>query len=79
MAFLLRMYCAPVATGSVTATAAGWQIAIAPGGHPFAPDGRIEVVPWGDRRIRDSGDEHFHVCLSPNGRLLCVYVPAMGS
>jgi len=61
----------------VTLTPAGWRVQVAQGEHPFAPAGGLdETVPFGDPRIRRSGDGGWHACISPHtGRLLCVYEP----
>lgn len=48
------------------------------------PDGytyRGQFVAYGDRRIRQSGDEFYHVCTiagKPDGRVLCIYEPLRG-
>lgn len=47
------------------------------GGYSY----RGQSIPYGDRRIRQSGDEHFHVCTvagKPDGRVLCLYEPVRG-
>ena len=36
------------------------------------------LIPYNDRRVKQSGDEFFHICTvggKPDGRVLCVYVP----
>lgn len=62
--------CREAAEGEVTLTAGGWLI---------RPTG--EVIPMGDPRIRQSKDEHFHMCIIPpgTGRTLCLYVPPFGT
>lgn len=71
--------CAPVPARAVTLApgAAGWRLRLAPGDHPFVPPGGVDVtVPFGDRRLRRSGDGGWHACLSAaGGRLLCLYEP----
>jgi len=69
--------CAPIPARAVTLTPAGWRVQVAQGEHPFAPAGGLdETVPFGDPRIRRSGDGGWHACISPHtGRLLCVYEP----
>ena len=40
-----------------------------------------EVVPWNDKRIRESKDGDYHVCTTngaDSGRALCIYVPMRG-
>jgi hypothetical protein len=71
--------CYEVPDGRVTAAADGWRIKLQPGDHPFVPRGLTATVPYGDARVRQSGDEHFHVCLSMStSHVLCVYAPPMG-
>lgn len=40
-----------------------------------------ELIPYGDRRIKQSKDEFFHLCTvagREDGKALCVYVPNRG-
>lgn len=40
-----------------------------------------EVVPWNDKRVRESKDGDYHVCTTAgkdNTRALCIYVPMRG-
>lgn len=70
--------CAPVMAEAVTVTPDGWRVVLGVGEH-FTGRTVDQIVPFDDPRIRISGDEDFHVCLSIHtGRLLCVYVPPMG-
>jgi len=72
--------CQPVAFGRVTATPEGWRIVVGPGDHILAKRKIDTVVPFGDRRVRQSLDQDFHVCLSPLANtLFCLYVPEFGS
>jgi hypothetical protein len=73
--------CAEVAPPTVTPD--GLVFFVVPGGHPAATRaGRplTVTVAHDDRRIRASGDDHWHLCLTLDGRahVLCVYRPAMG-
>lgn len=73
--------CAEVAPPSVTP--AGLEFLVVPGGHPAATLARRPLriaVPHDDRRIRASGDDRWHLCLTLDGRayVLCVYRPAAG-
>ncbi|NKC33483.1 hypothetical protein [Falsiroseomonas selenitidurans] len=73
--------CAPVPDGAVAEVAGGYRVRVMPGSHPMLPPGAPPVdafVPHGDRRIRVSGDEDRHACLSRGGAVLCVYVPPGG-
>lgn len=73
--------CAEVAPPAVTP--AGLEFLVVPGGHPAATLARRPlriVVAHDDRRIRASGDDRWHLCLTLDGRayVLCVYRPPMG-
>lgn len=73
--------CAAMADGAVREVAGGYSVVVVPGSHPMVPASAAEpvrgFVPFGDRRIRPSGDEHRHVCIV-GGRVYCLYVPAGG-
>jgi hypothetical protein len=68
--------CAQVSDGLVTPTPEGWRVRIGVDDHPLA-FGLIDVViPYGDKRIVHSHDEHFHVCIGKTtNSIFCVYVP----
>lgn len=71
--------CAQVRPGAIREVAGGYSVVIEPGTHMMVPAGspRFEAfVPFGDPRIRPSGDEHRHACLSAWRHLYCIYVPA---
>lgn len=73
--------CAPVAEAAIREVAGGYQVTILPGTHPMVPAGAAAVtgfVPHGDRRIRPSGDQHRHACVSRAGAILCIYIRAGG-
>lgn len=72
------MDCAPAPPGSVTERDGGWLIVIPPGVHDMAPGGWTGHMPYRDKRIRQSADEYFHVCISGTGALLCLYLPGTG-
>jgi hypothetical protein len=68
--------CAPIPASAVTLAPDGWRIRLAPGQHRFVREALDVVVPFGDPRIRRSGDGGWHACISPStGRVLCVYEP----
>lgn len=74
--------CAWVEFGGVTAGADGYRVSIPPHGHPMVGrEGFEAVVPYGHRKIRQSGDTEFHVCLRKMApavaldRVICLYVP----
>lgn len=49
------------------------------GGYRISTTG--EVVPWNDRRVRESKDNEYHVCTTAGmdtTRALCIYVPLRG-
>ena len=73
--------CAPAPVGGVRETRSGYVIIIEPGGHPMVPANApplVALVPHGDPRLRVSGDEQRHVCISYSRAVLCVYVPPGG-
>lgn len=78
--------CAQIADVTVTITAEGYEVALAPGDHPMVVAPRVYVIPFGDERIRDSGDKHFHACIGVTApqyqyeqqRLICLYRPTAG-
>lgn len=57
---------------TIHATEAGWLI-----------DETGETIPYADKRIKKSGDEHFHRCrmtsTDPHSKTRCLYVPPQGS
>lgn len=74
------MDCAPVPDGAVREVHGGYVVTLRAGDHPMVNDGGlVATVQHGDPRIRISGDEHRHACVSAaSGRLLCIYVPPGG-
>lgn len=70
--------CGPVAFEAVQATPDGYRVTFA--------TGRVEVLSYADTRIRptppEDVEQRYHVCTvggSPDGFLLCLYVPQGGS
>lgn len=61
--------CRPALASEVTTTAEGYRVQV----------GDFEtVLPWGHRKVRESGDLQFHVCLGPEFvGLYCLYVPPL--
>ena len=75
------MDCAPVTDAAIREVAGGYQVTIAPGAHPMVPAGAAAVagfVAHVDRRIRASGDDRRHACISRAGTILCIYVQPGG-
>lgn len=78
--------CAQIADVTVTVTAEGYEVALAPGDHPMVVAPRVYLIPFGDKRIRDSGDHHYHACIGVTApqfkyeqqRLICLYRPTGG-
>ena len=70
--------CGVARIGHVVPTAEGWRIQLKPGDHHFFEGGLDMIVPYGDRRLRESQDTEFHICLGRTGRLFCLYIPHMG-
>lgn len=80
--------CAEVKLATVKPTPEGWQITLEPGDHPMIDASFTELVPYKDKRIKESGDEMFHACIvayrrgTPQAsppKLRCLYVPPMGA
>lgn len=71
--------CAPAPDGAIREVQGGYQVTLAPGSHPMVRDRTVTgFVPHGDPRIRVSGDEDRHACVSGTGRILCIYIPPGG-
>ncbi len=70
--------CAPVPAGAVVATADGYAVTLHEGDHPLVIMTKKALIPYGSEAIRQSGDEHFHVCIV-SGEIRCIYVPHMGA
>jgi hypothetical protein len=72
--------CAQVPDTAVREVEGGYRVTILAGQHPMLPVGSAPVsgfVPFGDARIRLSGDRWRHVCIV-YGRIGCVYLPPPG-
>lgn len=61
------------------------QVRIGRDGYLVPVGDRLELVPWGDRRIQLTPPEHslgveYHLCLRPvaNNPIRCLYVPHQG-
>ena len=65
--------------GVVRITADGYLVLMPMEGHPVATDDIIELIPYGDRRVKfQSDDEFYHVCLNTKRQTVrCLYVPEM--
>jgi hypothetical protein len=62
--------CRPIHQSDIEETAQGYVIKITG-----------EVIPYGDRKIKQSKDEDFHHCTrggKPEGETICLYVPNRG-
>jgi hypothetical protein len=70
--------CAPVPESAVVEATGGYIVRLVPGQHPMVRAPLAAFLAHGDSRIRVSGDEHRHACVSGSGRLLCIYVPPGG-
>lgn len=72
--------CAAAVDGAVREEGGGYRVTVLPGTHPMVQAGSQPVtgfVPYGDRRIRPSGDAHRHVCIV-GGNVYCIYIPPGG-
>lgn len=67
--------CAALPAESVRTGPAGYTVIIAPGGHPQwgkdRPTALTLTVPYRD--AKPSPDGKFHICLNPQGALLCFF------
>ena len=72
--------CAEIAARWVTDGETEVSIRIPPGGHPMWPaDGRAAFATTIRRdKLRRAVTGEWGVCISPQGRLLCVFPPALG-
>lgn len=71
--------CAEAPSGSVREGPNGYEVTLLPGQHPMVKDEPHSfVVAYDARQIRDSPDGRFHVCLSPQLRLLCFFAGSRG-
>ena len=56
--------CAPVPAPSVQETPNGYRVTLRKGDHPFVADKPLVYdIPYNDKRIKDSPDGSFHICL----------------
>ena len=69
--------CARVPDGTVREVAGGYEVRLSPGQHPLVRSPITVFVPHGPK-VRVSGDEHRHACVSRSGYVFCVYVPPGG-
>ena len=66
--------CAEIPASAVRGLADGWHVDLPAGIHPRGFPVR-QVFPYRDEKLRRSGDGQFHLCVRPNGQVLCLYVP----
>lgn len=63
--------CTDMPDGEIKATPTGWRV-----------ESTGEIIPYGDKRIKQSRDERFHRCAYGGDfsltRSICLYVPDMG-
>lgn len=72
--------CAAVRDGLIREVQGGYRVTLRAGQHPML-SGAVTVdlfIPHGDRRIRVSGDENRHACVTSGGHVFCIYVPPGG-
>jgi hypothetical protein len=65
--------CAMIEARFVSITPQGYRVVLPLGAHPrpYAVD---DLFVPADPRIRRSGDGDWHLCIRPNGQVLCLYV-----
>jgi hypothetical protein len=75
--------CAPARAGQIREErrdgVLGYAVTVPLGTHHHARVPVKAFIPLGDPRIRVSGDEDRHVCLSATGHIFCLYVPPGGA
>lgn len=72
--------CAPIRVDLVEITAEGYRVTVRPGDHPLVNVPTIYVFPFNDKRVRFSGDQHYHLCIGLYSKAgLCLYIPGTGA
>lgn len=72
--------CAPIRVELVEITAQGYRVTVSPGDHPLVNVTTTYVFPFNDKRVRFSGDQHYHLCIGLYSRAgLCLYIPGTGA
>lgn len=56
----------------------GYHVSLKMGDHHFATRPLQFTVPYGDRRLRNSPDGDYHLCMNSAFTILCFYVPPPG-
>jgi hypothetical protein len=69
--------CAPIRADSITRQGDNYVITIKAGTHPMVIDADI-VRTWPIERSEPSQDAEHHICLSPDQRVLCLFIPLNG-
>lgn len=74
--------CSPAPAGTVREErrggVLGYAVVIPLGMHHNARVAVDEFIPLGDPRIRVSGDDQRHACVSSTGRVYCIYIAPGG-
>jgi hypothetical protein len=70
--------CMPIPTEAVTTAPDGYRVELPPGLHPFAPGGISLLIPYDSPKLRPSGDNLYHLCITPAGGVPCLYQPPQG-
>lgn len=77
--------CAEIPDTFIHETPEGYQIEIPAGAHPMVKATYRDLIPYGDRRIKDAPDGRMHACISQpctttacQQRTFCLYIPPRG-
>lgn len=72
--------CAPIRVELVQITAQGYRVTVSPGDHPLVTEPSTYIFPFNDKRVRFSGDQHYHLCIGLYSKAgLCLYIPGAGA
>lgn len=76
--------CDRIEASAVKTPPDGYLVTLPAGGHSQVHEARQWLVPYADKRIRVSPDEHYHACIQPlgymdefvtGGEIVCLFVP----
>jgi hypothetical protein len=68
--------CAFVEPKHVTVSPEGFVVELQPGDHPYVKVHIRQVIPYTSERLRQSGDDHYHVCVNIGAQeIRCLYKP----
>lgn len=68
--------CAPIPDSAVKTGPDGYRVTLMPGDHPFVDTQVSYLIPY--KEAKDSPDGIHHICLNPDGKMLCFFSPPRG-